>query len=429
MRWPTLYHVLVIPGAVLATALALGFLRYTSAIESEELRFRLNNLAVRSDFTDSSDLLIRLEAEQRANRAPEQKSAEEELQLMAAFGERTQIGKPHAANLSPVALFYRRLIEGLQLIAGVRPAQHVYLESGPDVLTLAYNLERRRLFSEALLTFQKGLAGALAPATRDFVLLHSGYCLFFLADYDAAEKSWQRVAENPAHAANRILADRLIDWLKRFRKGWNSARQNKRGKAQALEYFRILAYKESLDALLTVSTAERDAEYYLLRGRAREAPGDFQNAADDYAEVLQRAKNPALQVAANRRLYAMATLYRPNPRLAAAAEKKAAALNDGAFVKTASAYVPNLPADSGGADYAPEKAYRELISKTGEKILRKSAGGTKAVRMIRIRTHNGSVITGREIASGGGVVIILNENGRFRIPSADIESKEIVSGN
>lgn len=432
MRWPTLYHVAVIPGAALAAILALGFLRYTSAIETHELRFRLNSLAVRSDWADPSDLLVRLKAEQQANQIPDSKNSEEEFQLLAAFSERGKVESPSAENESPLSRFYRRLIAALQRLAGIRPAQHMYLESGPDVLTLAYNLERRRLFSEALLTFQKGLNDAPSAETRDFILLHSGYCQFFLANYDAAEKLWAQVEEAPANPANGDLAGRLRHWLAQFRKSRSAAAAQRNSKLRAKEYYRILAYKESLDALLAVRNAERDNAYYLLRGRVKEAPGDFAGAVEDYTEVLSRSKNKPELTAANRRLYAMAAFYRPQAKLAELSLGKADALGDTAFLRGISAYrtaMPmSVPADK-TADYAGEQAYRRLMTSTGAKILQKTAVSRPKRRTLRIKTHNGSIITGREISGGASAIVLENENGRFRIPTADIDSKEIVSGN
>lgn len=432
MRLPTVYHVLVIPGAALSAILALGFLRYTSAIETHELRFRLNTLSVRSDWADPADLLVRLKAEQKLNQAPDAKGAEDEFQMLAAFGERGAIEKPVVEVESPLSRFYRSLITGLQRVAGIRPAQHVYLESGPDVLTLAYNLERRRLFSEALLTFQKGLNDAPAAVTRDFILLHSGYCQFFLANYDAAEKLWRQVEEAAANSANANLAARLGAWLAQFRKGRAAASGQHNSKMRAKEYYRILAYKESLDALLSVRNAERDNAYYLLRGRVKEAPGDFAGAVEDYTQVLSQSKNRDEQVAANRRLYAMAAFYRPSTRLTEVAERKAGELGDTAFVREVAQYRTALPMSIAGGevgDYAGEQAYRRLMASTGEKILKKTAVSRPKQRTLRIKTHNGSVITGREVSSGAGVTVLENENGRFRIPTADIEKKEIVSGN
>ena len=432
MHLPTLYHVVVIPGAALSAILALGFLRFTSAIETHELRFRLNSLSVRSDWADPADLLVRLKAEQKNNQAPDNKAGEEEFQLLNAFSERRAIESPAQAGETPLSRFYRGMITGLQRLAGIRPAQHMYLEAGPDVLTLAYNLERRRLFSEALLTFQKGLNDAPSAVTRDFILLHSGYCQFFLSDYEAADKLWAQVEAGPSSVANGSLAARLRDWLAQFRKSRSVAAQQRNSKLRAKEYYRILAYKESLDALLAVRNAERDNAYYLLRGRVKEAPGDFAGAVADYSEVMSRSKNKDELTAANRRLYAMSAFYRPQPKLAELSLSKAGSLGDAAFFKGISAYrtaMPmSVPADK-TVDYAGEQAYRRLMASTGEKILQKTSVSRPKRRTLRIKTLNGSVITGREVSSGAGVTVIENENGRFRIPAADIESKEIVSGN
>lgn len=425
MRLPTLYHVVVIPAAVLFTVLALGFLRYTSRVEAQELRFRLNTLSVRGAYADASDLLIRLKSEQAQNARADFKTQEDEFALLAAFSERPAFSP--AFDSAPLARLYHALIAALQRLAGIRPAQHLYLESGPDVLTLAYNLERRRLFSEALVTFQKGLTTANTPQTRDFILLHSGYCLFFLSDYDAAEKAWRSVRENPAHETNRQLAEKLLVWLAEFRKGRQTAAKKTNGKARAVEYYRILAYKESLETLLKVGERERDAGYYLLRGRVKEAPGDFAGAVEDFTKVFTARGAAGVALAANRRLYTMATAYRPDTRLAEAAKQKGIAGGDADFYASVAAFSasPSVPITG---SYADEKAYRLLLSTTSDKILQKDAKTKRVIRTWRIKTTNGSVITGREI-SAGAVIVLENENGRFRIPVADIESKEIVSGN
>lgn len=429
MRLPTLYHVVVIPGAALSAFLALGFLRYTSLIETQELRFRLNSLAVRTEWADASDLLIRLQAEQKLNAVPDQKAGEDEIKLLAAFTERKLIDESGLTGESPMARLYRSLIIALQRLAGIRPAQHVYLETGPDVLTLAYNLERRRLFSAALLTFQQGLNRETMPATREFILLHSGYCMFFLADYDAAEKFWRQVETSSRAPVNAVLATRLLSWLREFRLSKAAAAGQRDGKTRALQYYRILAYKESLESLLRVREPERDAAYYLLRGRVKEAPGNFAEAADDYTAVLSARPPAPAGVVANRRLYAMGAHYRPNEKLAQAATTKAAGLGDAAFFQSVAAYAPALETPVPGKDYASEKAYRQLMAATGEKILQKTDAVRPKVRTIRIKTRNGSVITGREIRSSAALTVVENENGRFRIPAADIETKEIVSGN
>ena len=126
-------------------------------------------------------------------------------------------------------------------------------------------------------------------------------------------------------------------------------------------------------------------------------------------------------------MYTMATAYRPDTRLAEAAKQKGIAGGDADFYASVAAFSASPPLPTTGS-YADEKAYRLLLSTTSDKILQKDAKTKRVSRTWRIKTTNGSVITGREI-SAGAVIVLENENGRFRIPAADIESKEIVSGN
>ncbi len=434
LKTPTVYHTVALPFAVLCLVLGLGFLRFTAGIETEELRHRLNSLTLRSESRDASDLLIRLEEELRGNAAKltKQEIPEDELRLLSAFPERATGDTGWLSREALPLKFFRNVISLMQRAAGIRPVQHIYLDDELDLITLAYNLERRRYYSEALVTFQKALKPGVSPATRDFILLHSGYTFFFLAEYDSARNAWKDVMASPANATNRDIAEKLVAWLERFlaKRGKTDLIANK--KNRALEFYRIMAYKDSLEALLQVTEAERDQKYYYLRGRVREAPGEYAAAVEDYRKTIVKDSGSEVAALANRRLYLMGAFYRRNERLAEAAKTAGTGFGDAKFFGAAVPYAGNpteLRSDAPQKDYVPEEAYQDLIRTTGQKLTEKPEQAKKKLLTVRIKTHNGSVITGRQVGANAELVIIENENGRFRIPSDDIETKEIVSGN
>lgn len=434
MRFLTAYHTVALPFAALSLLLALGFLRFTAGIETDELRHRLNNLTLRTESVDASDLLIRLEEELKSNaQKPDKKLIpEEELRLLTAFPERTGGDSGWLSAESLPVKFFRTLITLMQRAAGVRPVQHIYLDDELDLVTLAYNLERRRYYSEALVTFQKALKPHVSPATRDFIRLHSGYVFFFLSEYESAGNAWKEVAAAPATEANRALAEKLIAWFDRFmaRRGKTDRILNK--KARALEFYRIMAYKDALESLTQVAEGERDQNYYYLRGRAHEAPGEYKAAVEDYRKSIAQNRQSDVAALAHRRLYLMGAVYRRNDRLAETAKAGGTALGDGRFFAAAAPYVGNptaVKATKAEKDYVPEDAYQDLMRAAGEKLAEKPEKVKKKFVTVRIKTVNGSVITGRQVGANADIVIVENENGRFRIPTDDIESKEIVSGN
>jgi tetratricopeptide (TPR) repeat protein len=434
-RLPTVYHTIAIPFAVLMLLLAWGFLKLTAQIETDELGFRLNSLAVRSESVDASDILLRLQQEQRANAGSLTRKTipTDELSLLSAFPERASASRHWLKSDSLDVRFFSTLIVWLQGAAGIRPVASAYLENEIDLTTLAYNLERRRFFSEALVTFRKALKPSVSAATQDFILLHMGYCMFFLSEYSNAQKSWENVLTSGTTAANRATAERLLAWLRQFLAGHGAAAKISNPRQRALQYYQILAYKESLEALLQVAEYSRDDKYYLLRGRAHEGPGDYALAVEDYRKTILQNRQSDAAVLANRRLYFMGAFYRPHDKLAAAAKVTGKKLNDDLFYEEAAQWQkseesPLQTEKRESVDYAPEKIVNELISAEAEKPAGQPRVPARKV-IMRVKTRNGSIITGRLVRRNTVELVIENDNGRFRIPSDDIESKEILSGN
>ncbi len=433
MRLPrlTVYHVVVIPLAIASVLLALMFLRFTTTVETDELRHRLNALAVRSEALDTSDLLPRLKAELALVRARplRRELPRDELGLLAAFAERR--GK---APLQPAAFFgatlLRNVIHALQRMSGIEPVQHLYAESGIDLLTLAYNLERRRLYSEALLVLQRAGQAGVAREAHDFILLHSGYCLFFLGQRYETLKSWQSAAQSPV-ARNQALALSLLQWLKSSGPAaYPASFKALSPRARAHELYRVMAFKESLEVLLTVADGERDQAYYFLRGRVNESPGNFPEAAADYRRTIAMNPRNELATVASRRLYLMGVHYRPDVQQSELAPRLSIALGDSDFLLLAQSLLHSDREPMGRhTDEAGGNELESLIRQVAGKIRAPVSGPAQKLSMVRIRTRNGSVITGVELRRKANETTLRNENGTFRIPAADIESRENLSGN
>lgn len=428
----TLYHTIALPLAGISLVLALGTLSLTSRIETDELKFRLNTLSIRTDSIDASDLVTRLAEEEAANTRAQKRNVipHEELRLLTAFPEHKAGGL--AASEGFVVRIFHGLIALLQRAAGIEPAAHVYLESELDLITLAYNLERRRFFSEALVTFQKALKPGIDPATRDFILLHSGYVFFFLSEYDSARNAWKEVRISAALEKNRQIAEKLSLWLERFLGRRKRAADVRDTRDRAVQFYQIMAYKESLEALTQVAAGRRDAGYFYLRGRVHEAPGDYAAAVNDYQRTIRENPGGDAAVLANRRLYLMGALYRENPKLVENAERIAKTTRDKEFVSAVTPYAAARVFNREQAskeDYVSEQAYREFVQIAEAKLTERKVEVPRIIGVVRVKTVNGSVITGRVVQSSAGMITIENENGRFKIPTDDIESKEIVSGN
>ena len=420
------YHLIILPLALLSTVLSLGFLRYTTELQSREMAFRLKVLSVRANTIDASDLLLRLQAEQLQNATKPSKARlpKQELATLAAFTEQNDVGVSEDAMPFVEKLMHRVMV-GLHRVTGIRPPEHVYAENGVDLLALGYNLERRRYFGEALVTFKKVYATEHLAQVQDFAGLHSGYCLFFLGEYALAREAWVSVAQTGV-GHNRLLAQKLVAWLQAFERNRANAGRvfDRRRRAQAL--YRILAYKESLETLLAIADRERDAAYFYLRGRVNEGPGNYPAAAEDYSRTFNLGPRSDLAVSANRRLLLMGTVYRQNEPLAQESKARAMAAGDTVFLRLIPPELAVPQAQSTGitsAEAKSEAAFQALVAPANEP--RRVAAPP---RFVRIRTHDGAVITGRLVQMGRSFVILLNENGRFRIPRADIASQENVSG-
>jgi tetratricopeptide (TPR) repeat protein len=417
---PSLYHAVVLPIAFLALVAALGFLRYTTDVQTHELQFRLNALSLRESAVDASDLLVRLTAEQsqNSNALRPQQLPVQELQNLAAFGEHTQPAE-YAEGETAAAQLVRRVIAALQRLAGIDPPGHIYAANGVDLLTIGYNLERRRYFAEALVTFRKVIGQDARADVDDFARLHAGYCLFFLGEYALARSEWQ-TTQTTGMPQNQRLASRLIAWLEAFEKQRTQAARLANARRRAESLYGILAYKESLEALLAVAEHGRDPGYHYLRGRVYEGPGKFEAAAEEYARTLALAPTSGAAQLANRRLLLMGSFYRNDKRLTEAATKRAQLLGDTGFL----AVLGQLGKSTNAADtsIAGDAVYRQILATEN------SPPVAALVRTVRVRTHDGAVITGRLTASNATHVVIVNESGRLRIPRSDISSQENVSG-
>lgn len=410
----------MLPLALLSLVAALSFLRYTTEVQTHELQFRLNALSLRESAVDASDLLVRLKAEQSQNGRylKPQSLPLQELQNLAAFGEHAEPAAQAGGVTVPEQLV-RRVIAALQRLAGIDPPAHIYAANGVDLLTLGYNLERRRYFAEALVTFKKVIGSDTRADVDDFARLHAGYCLFFLGEYTLARAEWQTTLKS-SMPQNQHLAARLIAWLDTFEKQRTQAVRLANARRRAESLYGILAYKESLEALLLVAENRRDPDYHYLRGRVYEGPGKFAAAAEEYARTLALAPKSGAAQLANRRLLLMGSVYRNDRRLAEAATKRAEIFGDTSFL----AAIGQLGQSANAADtsLAGEAVYRQILAT-------QSAPPVAAlVRTVRVRTHDGAVITGRLTASNATHVVIVNESGRLRIPRSDISSQENVSG-
>ncbi len=421
----TIYHLVVLPLALLSTLASLGFLRYTTELQSREMQYRLGVLSVRSETIDAADLLVRLKAEQAQNALKPARAQlpKEELATLAAFTEfhyspASQNGMLFAEKL------VSQMMKGLQRLAGIDPPEHVYAENGVDLLALAYNLERRRYFGEALVTFKKVYLAEHLPAVHDFAGLHSGYCLFFLGEYKLAREAWLAVAETGG-LHNQHLARKLLLWLQKFEHSRARASRVADRRRRAESLYRILAYKESLEALLAMADRERDAAYYYLRGRVNEGPGNYGAAVEDFSQIVKMAPRGDLAVSANRRMLLMGTAYRPDEQLARQSAARARAAGDTAFLGVIAPLNAIAPAASitTGSEMQSEAAIKSLIGPAKPK-----PAAAAPLRYVRIRTHDGAIITGRLLELNRTHAVLLNENGRFRIPRADIASQENVSG-
>jgi hypothetical protein len=182
------YHAAVLPLAGLVLLASLGFVRYTTEVQTLELQFRLNALAVRERTVDAADLLLRLEAEQRQNVLSKSRRAlpHEELENLAAFKEQVQ-PEFTADQASLPERLVRRSITWLQRVAGIDPPSYVYSANGVDLLTLAYNLERRRYFAEALVTFKKVIGRSRAHSSKILRACTPGIAFFFWANIVSRE--------------------------------------------------------------------------------------------------------------------------------------------------------------------------------------------------------------------------------------------------
>jgi len=377
----TIYHTVFLPIALLTIVFGAGFLAYASQIETQELTHRLNNLQLVAASSDATDLLIRLKEEVKLNVRPlsQQTLSAAELEVLAAFPERS--AEVYGDTEGFLFHVYQSTLRALQRLAGIAPAPNIYLEARIDLLTLGYNLERRRHFSQALLTFQKAQPESIEIA--DFVFLHSGYCFFFLGDYAASERAWRSVTS----PKNKLLSEELLKWLASFSRGLSQTAKIASGLLRARRLYEILAYKESLEELARVKTPAT-AEYFFLRARASEGPGLYDAAKEYYSRTVSLSPQSQYAKAARGRLALVERDYQLDA-----------------------------------------KNYDDLMENTREKILTQPVAAPQRTRTIRVKTLDGSVITGKLISTAGGVHTIENTNGRFRIPNDDIESKEIVSGN
>ena len=189
-----IYEGVIVPVAVLIFALSLYLIFAMVEVRGIELRYQIKSLNSSIGADHATSLLIRFENELGLSKTPgklqdqdflgEQKAL---VATMPVLGELKKM-KFSEGNLMHITAF--KVMNFVNRISYIDALPGVYANRYNHFLDLAWILERKRHFKDALKIYRQ-----IDPYLNNdddsyfFVLLHSGYCSFFLGEFEESRCS------------------------------------------------------------------------------------------------------------------------------------------------------------------------------------------------------------------------------------------------
>jgi tetratricopeptide (TPR) repeat protein len=326
--------------AILFLILSVVFNRYVIDIRLDEMDHILENLDLDQFSSQTFSIVSRYELIKKriesGSSASEDYNAESRIQ--AILSEDTlSTNAEISTSLSywnPVNILIRslRFILGKEQIKSNEISEHlIKLERG-------HLLERSRQYEKAALLYDEILsAKKIVPKTEAIVLLHKGFCLSIIGNYNESVIIYKSVAKKFPNSSEATLSLKLLDFIKMIQNE-NSEMASKKSSSYEIgkSLFTYMDYKGAvtkLDNFIKNDTSKEKSGAHFYKGRAHEELGDYIGAVDEYKSVMHLGEKSDWSRMANRRLVMLGEIYQHKTEVTKEAKEILVAQGDSIFVK------------------------------------------------------------------------------------------------
>jgi hypothetical protein len=208
------------------------------------------------------------------------------------------------------------------------------------MLTMAYFAERQKKYEEALKIYDDLLDnGEVDDNQTHIILLHQGYCLSIIGEYEKAKKKFLDIIKNFQNEDVAITAARLLRFLEELEEEVRKVKEsddNPITKSEKL--YKLIAFKEALEILDKVVEEEdgiSDKVDY-LRARCYEETGEKETSVQIYQDIIddsieQQEYNSDIAKQANRRILLVSTTEEEGEKIKELSKKNNELISDPDF--------------------------------------------------------------------------------------------------
>ncbi|MBN1699158.1 MAG: tetratricopeptide repeat protein [Spirochaetales bacterium] len=227
------------------------------------------------------------------------------------------------------------IINFLRMFIQKPPIQYV---AGPVEnmdLAIAYYYERSKYYRKALEKYDAILARQnIDESELHIVLLHQGYCLSILGEYEEAKEKYLTIIRNFENEAVAITAAMLFRYLEEIMAEVKRVKESDESPLLKSEkLYKLIAFEEAIDILDKVTTEDKTSsekvEY--LKARCYEESGRKEESVKLYQSIIQDNHESETAKLANRRILAVSVSEEESEKLRELSIKNNALIGDDSF--------------------------------------------------------------------------------------------------
>lgn len=203
------------------------------------------------------------------------------------------------------------IVNVVNRIAGARLVGSQRKSRAELLMEEAYLLELQRNFAAAVPVYDR-LIGEIQERDHNlasFARLHRGYCLSFAEDRARAADDYRAVIRSNNSGEYRITAEVLLAYLEEFSMRAERIAKMPQSVEKGSAYFDAGAYSSAIATLEALPSAKKTSKSSYLLGRSYEEIGRAEKALEKYRSLISAKPDSEFAKLANRRIYALGSVY------------------------------------------------------------------------------------------------------------------------
>ncbi|MBN2533731.1 MAG: tetratricopeptide repeat protein [Spirochaetales bacterium] len=193
-------------------------------------------------------------------------------------------------ELAPPVLAVMNLI---RLVLRKPPVEYILSNRENYKLTLAYYTERQKKYNRALEIYDDLLSEDGVKADQiHIILLHQGYCLSIIGDYDRAKEKYLEIIKNFENEDVAITAARLLRFIEELEAEVRKVKESDDSPLiKSEKLYKLIAFKEALEILDKVVEEDEKAsdKVQYLRARCYEETGKKETSVTIYQDIVDNS--------------------------------------------------------------------------------------------------------------------------------------------